>query len=424
MKRPSVYSGRTRTRNGAAAGPPATARQPGANGQAASAPPPEGKFGARLRRHERPLLFVAGLLGAALIGALFWARQPETREFTQEDIDAAVMHTIETKALPSQAARAAESVRQSVVRVNGYTDVPEDAEDDNDKEAKSGGGDHKDRKNGEGQDSSGAKKNQKPEADAGSATSRKSEKADKGDKGVKVREGNDGDGPGGKGSKAAKGGASGKDAKSAKNAKDKKDSKESEPIEVIKPGESDSPKLVERRTRVGTGVVIIDNGTILTNLHVVAGAKRVTVTFSDGMESEAVFVGAQPENDLAVIRAKQIPDDLPAATLGASNNLQPGDEVVAVGFPFGIGPSISAGVVSGLNREFRSPQGKRKLTRLIQFDAAVNPGNSGGPLVNMSGEVVGIVTALLNPTEHRTFIGIGFAATIESAGSAVGVPPF
>jgi S1-C subfamily serine protease len=98
--------------------------------------------------------------------------------------------------------------------------------------------------------------------------------------------------------------------------------------------------------------------------------------------------------------------------------------VVVVGFPFGIGPSVSAGVVSGLNRQFKSPDGNQALSGLIQFDAAANPGNSGGPLVNMSGEVIGIVTAILNPTSARTFIGIGFATTIESAGSAVGLPPF
>ena len=79
---------------------------------------------------------------------------------------------------------------------------------------------------------------------------------------------------------------------------------------------------------------------------------------------------------------------------------------------------------SGLKRQFRSPDGQQMLSNLIQFDAAANPGNSGGPLVTMDGEVVGIVAALLNPTEHRTFIGIGFAATIESAGAAVGIPPF
>jgi S1-C subfamily serine protease len=95
-----------------------------------------------------------------------------------------------------------------------------------------------------------------------------------------------------------------------------------------------------------------------------------------------------------------------------------------VGFPFGIGPSVSAGVISGMNREFQSPEGQRLLTRLIQFDAAANPGSSGGPLVTMDGTVVGIVTAILNPTEARTFLGIGFAVTIEAAGGAVGIPPF
>jgi len=103
--------------------------------------------------------------------------------------------------------------------------------------------------------------------------------------------------------------------------------------------------------------------------------------------------------------------------------LVPGDEVVAVGFPFGIGPSVSAGVVSGLNRDFRS-EGQRVIGGLIQFDAAANPGNSGGPLVNMAGEVVGIVTAILNPSGVRTFLGIAFATTIESAATAAGVPPF
>ena len=95
-----------------------------------------------------------------------------------------------------------------------------------------------------------------------------------------------------------------------------------------------------------------------------------------------------------------------------------------VGFPFGIGPSASAGVVSGLRREFESPEGGQELRNLIQFDAAANPGNSGGPLVTLDGEVVGIVTAILNPTPARTFIGIGFAVPIENAAQAAGMPPF
>ncbi|MEY2658794.1 MAG: Periplasmic pH-dependent serine endoprotease DegQ precursor [Pseudomonadota bacterium] len=174
---------------------------------------------------------------------------------------------------------------------------------------------------------------------------------------------------------------------------------------------------------MGTGVVVKDDGTIMTNLHVVSGSSRLEVTFMDGTTSPAVVVGVRPENDLAIIKPQKIPDDLVPAVLAGSGDLQPGDEVVAVGFPFGIGPSVSAGVVSGLGREF--PVSKDQVMRgLIQFDAAANPGNSGGPLVNMAGEVVGIVTAILNPTRARTFIGIGFATTIESAGVAVGIPPF
>ncbi|NTV88057.1 MAG: trypsin-like serine protease, partial [Burkholderiaceae bacterium] len=136
------------------------------------------------------------------------------------------------------------------------------------------------------------------------------------------------------------------------------------------------------------------------------------------------ITGAQPENDLAVLQAHKIPDDLIPATMRSTHDLAPGDQVVAVGFPYGIGPSYSAGVISGLKRVFRSPEGKQQLNNLIQFDAAANPGNSGGPLVTMDGEVVGIVTAILNPTPARTFIGIGFAVPIENAAAAVGLHPF
>src|SRR6188472_4153073 len=110
--------------------------------------------------------------------------------------------------------------------------------------------------------------------------------------------------------------------------------------------------------------------------------------------------------------------------LRSTGDLRLGDEVVAVGFPFGIGPSVSAGVISGLRREYRSPEGKRLLTNLIQFDAAANPGSSGGPLVTMDGEFVGIVTGILNPNNQRIFIGVGFAVPIENAAEAVGISPF
>ena len=175
---------------------------------------------------------------------------------------------------------------------------------------------------------------------------------------------------------------------------------------------------------VGTGVVIVDKGIILTNLHVVQGAQSIKVIFSDGLESTASVTGTKPESDLAVLQAHKIPDDMIVATMRSTSDLRPGDKVLAVGFPFGIGPSASAGVISGLKRSFRSPEGKNELNNLIQFDAAANPGNSGGPLVTMDGQVVGIVTAILNPTPHRTFLGIGFAVPIEDASSAAGLPPF
>jgi S1-C subfamily serine protease len=174
----------------------------------------------------------------------------------------------------------------------------------------------------------------------------------------------------------------------------------------------------------GTGVVIVDSGIILTNLHVVNGAKRIRVVFSEGMETGAELIGTRPEHDLAVLKAQSVPDDLEPATMRSTAGLRPGEPVVAVGFPFGIGPSASAGVISGLGREYRSAEGNRVLSNLIQFDAAVNPGNSGGPLVTNEGEVIGIVTGLLNPTEQRVFVGIGFAVPIENAAAGAGLPPF
>ena len=172
----------------------------------------------------------------------------------------------------------------------------------------------------------------------------------------------------------------------------------------------------------GSGVVIVNRGTILTSLHVVAGAGRIRVVFADGLESDAKIVSQQPENDLAVLQAETVPDDLAAATMRPKADLKYGDDVVAVGFPFGIGPSVTAGVVSGLQRSFRTNAGDQ-LSNLIQFDAAVNPGSSGGPLLNAAGEVVGIVTAMLDPGGGG-FAGIGFAVPIETAAKAAGTPPF
>lgn len=304
MPRPARYSPSRRAPVGApAASPPTVAPAPTTAASEPAAAPT--LHTARQRPHR--LWGVIALLVALLGASLWWGQRPEAPRLTQKDIDAAVLRTLETTTLPSAAARAAEAVAPSVVRVVGY-------------------------------------------------------------------------------------------------------------------GRNKKGKEVERG--IGTGVVIVDKGVILTNLHVVQGAERVTVTFADGMEAGASITGAQPENDLAVLQAHKVPDDLQAAPLRSTQNLRAGDAVVAIGFPFGIGPSASAGVVSGLQREFDSPEGKQELRNLIQFDAAANPGNSGGPLVTMDGEVVGIVTAILNPTPARTFIGIGFAVPIENAASAVGMPPF
>jgi S1-C subfamily serine protease len=174
---------------------------------------------------------------------------------------------------------------------------------------------------------------------------------------------------------------------------------------------------------IGSGVVINESGAILTALHVIDSTDRWVIIFADGTKSEATVIGKQPENDLAALQARSPPDEVQPAILASTAGLAPGDKVVATGFPFGIGPSVSAGVVSGLKREFDDPSRHQKFTNLIQFDAAVNPGNSGGPLVNRDGEVVGIVTAILNPSSAGVFAGIGFAVPIENAARAFGENP-
>lgn len=193
------------------------------------------------------------------------------------------------------------------------------------------------------------------------------------------------------------------------------------PVELPESGEL-AEDFHEEFTAVGTGVVIDAEGTILTNLHVARAAQKLRVQFFDGTEADARIVGVRPDLDLAIIQPSLLPDDLLPATLASSAGLRPGDEVVAIGFPFGIGPSASAGVVSGLLRVLER-EGETTMRNLIQFDAAANPGNSGGPLVNADGEVVGIVTAILNPSGLRTFAGIAFAVTIEEAGGAVEESP-
>lgn len=175
---------------------------------------------------------------------------------------------------------------------------------------------------------------------------------------------------------------------------------------------------------LGSGVVIDDSGSILTSLHVVQQAIDIQVTYADGMQAPASIVASQPENDIAVLRAGPLPPGVVPAVLGNPRDLQIGDDAFVVGNPFGIYGSLTTGTVSGLNRTFQPPNRNQKLQGLIQFDAAVNPGNSGGPLLNRDGEVVGIVAGLVNPTGQDVFIGIGFAVPIDTAASAAGSPPY
>jgi hypothetical protein len=270
--------------------------------------PSQSRFRELLARWPRASSAALGALAVGIAMALMIGLRPAQQEITQDDINAAVSHALESTALPSPAVKAYQAILPSVVRVTGY------------------------------------------------------------------RKGDNGE--------------------------------------------------IDGERGVGTGVVIVDKGIILTNLHVVQKAERVKLTFADGLESDASVIAMRPEQDLAVLQAHTIPDDLQAATMRSSDSLSPGDHVFPVGFPFGIGPSVSAGVVSGLKREYSSSDDKHVLRNLIQFDAAANPGNSGGPLVTADGEVVGIVTAILNPTEYSVFIGIGFAVPIESAADAAGLPPF
>ena len=173
---------------------------------------------------------------------------------------------------------------------------------------------------------------------------------------------------------------------------------------------------------VGSGVIIDDSGDILTSLHIVSGEGTIEVTFADGTKSNAVITATQAENDIAVLQAVKPPIFYFPATLGNPNALRVGDEAYVVGNPFSLSNSLSSGVISGLDRTYKVND-ELTLEHLIQFDAAVNAGNSGGPLINRDGQVVGIVAVLLNPTGQNVFIGVGFAVTITAAGGAAGLPP-
>jgi serine protease DegQ len=177
---------------------------------------------------------------------------------------------------------------------------------------------------------------------------------------------------------------------------------------------------------IASGVVVDDAGDIMTALHVVAGAGagEIQVTFADGSKSTAQISASDDQHDIAVLTPDQLPATITPAVLGNPRSVQVGSDAFVLGNPFGLTASLSSGVVSGLDRSYQMPDGGPLLTGLIQIDAAVNPGSSGGPLVNRDGQVVGIVTALVNPTSENVFIGIGLAVPIDVAASGgLGQPP-
>ncbi|GAA1011689.1 hypothetical protein Aple_012730 [Acrocarpospora pleiomorpha] len=174
------------------------------------------------------------------------------------------------------------------------------------------------------------------------------------------------------------------------------------------------PSVVVIRTddAIGTGVIAADNGTIVTANHVIAGAKDITVTFADGTKAKARVASADPGQDIALLAPASLPEVLVPAVLGGGAEV--GAPVVAIGNPLGLTFSVSSGVVSGLNRTSESDD-DGDLEGLIQFDASVNPGSSGGPLLDARGLVIGIVVSIADPGKDEAFAGIAFAVPIGTA---------
>jgi putative serine protease PepD len=175
-----------------------------------------------------------------------------------------------------------------------------------------------------------------------------------------------------------------------------------------------APSVVIVRTGrdLGTGVIVADNGTILTANHVVAsGGNTITVTFADGTTTNAIVAAANPKLDIAALIPAKLPQVVVPATLGGGADV--GASVVAIGNPLGLTDSVSTGVISGLDRTADTNDGK--FSGLIQFDASVNPGSSGGPLLDARGLVIGIVVSIAAPDGKDAFAGIGFAVPIGAA---------
>ncbi len=165
----------------------------------------------------------------------------------------------------------------------------------------------------------------------------------------------------------------------------------------------------------GSGIVIDEQGTILTNYHVVAAADSLEVRFEDGSTASARVLGSDPGSDLAVIRAEVSDRKLTVAALGDSDGIRAGDPVLAIGNPFGLEGSLTEGIVSATGRAFAAGDNTRPIRGMIQTDAPVNPGNSGGPLIDCKGRVIGVNAAIENPTGQDVNVGIAFAVPINTA---------
>ena len=181
----------------------------------------------------------------------------------------------------------------------------------------------------------------------------------------------------------------------------------------ITTGTTNGNPFSNQQSGLGSGIVVDTGGHILTNYHVVNGFNTVTVTFSDGTTAKADVVGKDPGNDVAVVKVNTDASELHPAKLGDSSQIKVGTVVAAIGNPFGLDGTFTTGVISGLDRTLASGNNGRPIRGLLQTDAAVNPGNSGGALFDVQGDVIGINTAIENPGGD-TFAGIAYAVPINT----------
>lgn len=169
--------------------------------------------------------------------------------------------------------------------------------------------------------------------------------------------------------------------------------------------------ITTSKSSLGSGVIVTDTGTVLTAYHVISGGGAITITFADGTKAAAKVASTDEKNDIATLTPSKLPEVVVPGVLGGGAVI--GADVVAIGNPLGLRASTTTGIVSGLDRTTRTKSGS--VSGLIQFDAAVNPGSSGGPLLNDRGLVIGVVVSIADPGGDEAFAGIGFAVPIGAA---------